>query len=363
MIGGRKAKWAVVGGGHAGQAIAGMLGLQGNTVRLYDVYPELVSAINEKGGIQLQDDLDGFAPISVASTEMGEVLTPDTEYVAVVIPTAFYDSVAEKSAPYLKKDQIVLLFPESTLGAYAFWKKAKECGAADFIPVACNQLIYCCRAWAPGLVNVNGHKEYVGVAAIPASRTSRVVEEMQPFFPQFRGLKNALESSLTNFQAIVHPVPIIMNLSRVENGEDWNAYYDGVTKSIAAFMGKMDEERLNIGRAYGFELDSMVRMYLDMYSYCKGETIYDMMQTCTPYRKIKGWKNLDTRYLYEDLPFSLVPMVALAKLAGVETPHMKAFCEISYMLVGEHLAEGRTFKALGFDRTTKESFVKEIVEG
>ena len=183
------------------------------------------------------------------------------------------------------------------------------------------------------------------------------------FFPQFRGLKNALESSLTNFQAIVHPVPIIMNRSRVENGEEWNAYYDGVSQSIAAFMGKMDEERLNIGRAYGFELDSMVRMYLDMYSYCKGETIYEMMQTCTPYRKIKGWKNLDTRYLYKDLPFSLVPMVALTRLAGVETPHMKAFCEISYMLVGEHQAEGRTFEALGSDRTTKESFVKEIVEG
>lgn len=356
-------KWAVVGGGHAGQAIAGLLGLQGHDVKLYDVYPELVSAINAKGGIQMQDDLNGFAPVTLASTEMKDVLTPDREFVAVVIPTAFYDSVAEKCAPYIKKDQIVLLFPESTLGAYAFWKRAKGCGAEDFIPVACNQLIYCCRAWAPGLVNVNGHKEYVGIAAIPAHKTEYVVEKMRPFFPQMRGLKNALESSLTNFQAIVHPIPLVMNLSRVENKEEWNPYFDGVTKSIAAFMDKVDAERLAIGRAYGFELDGMVTMYRDMYAFCSGETIYDVLQTCSCYRKIQGWKELDTRYLYEDLPYSLVPMIALAKLAGVETPHMEAFRTISYMLVGEYLDEGRTFEALGFDRMTKEQFVREIVNG
>ena len=40
-----KIKWAVVGGGHAGQAIAGTLGLQGHDVKLYDVFQDLVDAI------------------------------------------------------------------------------------------------------------------------------------------------------------------------------------------------------------------------------------------------------------------------------------------------------------------------------
>jgi len=355
-----KVKWAVIGGGHAGQAIAGTLGYQGHEVKLYDVYPDLVAAVNEQGGIRLQDDLVGFAPIALASTKIEEVLTPDIEYVAVVMPTAFYASVAVACAPHLKKDQIVLLFPESTLGAYDFWKRARAAGAAEFLPVACNQLIYCCRAWAPGLVNVNGHKDYVGIAAIPASRTGEAVKKMAPFFPQMQGMKDAIECSLTNFQAIVHPVPVILNVSRIEQKEKWNFYYDGISEHVGAYMDKMDAERLAIARAYGYELPDMVTQYKAMYSYCHGETLCDMVHTCTPYGKIEGQRDLKTRYLYEDLPYSLVPMMALGRLAGVETPYMESFRHFAYLLLGDQMDEGRTFESLGFDRTTKEAFVREI---
>jgi len=356
-----KIKWAVVGGGHAGQAIAGTLGLQGHDVKLYDVFQDLVDAINEKGGITMQDDLNGFAPITLASTDMKEVLTADRQYVAVVLPTAFYASVAEKCAPYLKDDQIVLLFPESTLGAYDFWKKAKASGCeANFIPVAVNQLIYCCRAWDKGLVNVNGHKDYVGIAAIPASKTDYVLKEMKPFFPQMVGMKDALESSFSNYQGIVHPLPIVLNVARIEQKEPWNFYFDGVSPAVAKYMEKMDEERIAVAKAYGYDMPDCIELYKGMYSYCHGETLHDMIHSCMPYGKIKGQSDLGTRYLYEDLPYSLIPVIALGQLAGVPTPYMEGFRQFAYLLLGEYMDEGRNFESLGFDKMTKEEFLKEI---
>ena len=55
-----KPKWAIVGGGNGGQAMAGHLALMDFNVKLYDIIPEKVQAINKNGGINVEGVVQGL---------------------------------------------------------------------------------------------------------------------------------------------------------------------------------------------------------------------------------------------------------------------------------------------------------------
>jgi opine dehydrogenase len=59
-------------------------------------------------------------------------------------------------------------------------------------------------------------------------------------------------------------------------------------------------------------------------------------------------KNMQHRFLLEDIPYGLVPMEELASLGGVATPMCSALVELaSCMLQTDFRQEGRGLKRLG----------------
>ncbi len=69
---------------------------------------------------------------------------------------------------------------------------------------------------------------------------------------------------------------------------------------------------------------------------------------------------LRTRYVLEDIPYSLVALRALAQVAGVETPCMDAIITLGNVILSDVMEEGRTKKALGIDSMTKEELIKYV---
>ena len=94
---GRKIKWAIVGGGNGGQSVAGHLALMGYSVRLYDIFPHTIDAINALGGIKIGGVVEGFGKLELATLNMGEALA-GADVVLVTAPATAHRAIAEKCA-------------------------------------------------------------------------------------------------------------------------------------------------------------------------------------------------------------------------------------------------------------------------
>jgi len=78
---------------------------------------------------------------------------------------------------------------------------------------------------------------------------------------------------------------------------------------------------------------------------------------------IEGPHTVYDRYITEDLPFGLVPMVELGRKLGVSTPLMEAIVNIGSVVCHENFWEtGRTLETLGLADLNKEEMLK-LVEG
>jgi opine dehydrogenase len=177
-------------------------------------------------------------------------------------------------------------------------------------------------------------------------------------FPQMHAGTNVMETSLSNPNAMMHPAPTLLNTSLIESGRDWLYYWDGITPSIGAFVEEMDKERLALARAFGFDLPSIREWYKAAYG-ADGETLSEAVKRNKAYESVKGQTTLLTRYVLEDIPMGLVPMISFGKKFGIEVVRMETIVRLGEMLIAKDLTKGgRTLENLGL----AEMSLKDIVE-
>jgi opine dehydrogenase len=210
-----------------------------------------------------------------------------------------------------------------------------------------NSLLYACRCQEPGVTTIFAVKKELMVAALPATATGQIVELLNSAFPQIYAGSNVMETSLSNPNAMMHPAPTLLNTSLVESEIDWLYYWNGITPSIGAFVEAMDEERLAVARAFGLKMPSILQWYREAYG-VEAETLSEAVKKNMAYAEVKGQKTLLTRYLLEDIPMGLVPMVYLGKMLGLDVERMETVVKLGEMLTNMNLTtSGRTLKNLG----------------
>ncbi len=356
----REVRWAVIGGGNGGQSLSGHLALMGYRVRLFDVVPETLAAIRSSGGIQLDGVVRGFGKIELATDDIAEALE-GADIVAVVTPAVAHGPVARSCAPHLRDGQIVFIHPGATGGALEFRRVIHNENCTARVTIAeSNSLIYACRSPYPGRASILGIKEDLLVSCLPAKETRAAVKLLNQVFPQIRPARNVLETSIGNPNPMMHPGPSILNTSMIESGRDWLYYWDGITPSIGAFVDDMDKERVAIGRAFGIELQTLREWYRTSYG-VMGSSLTEIVRSTKAYAGVKGQKDLRTRYLTEDVPMGLVPMVFLGKLAGVDVARMETVARMAGFLVGEDFfATGRTAETLGLSGLSAQDIIRMV---
>jgi opine dehydrogenase len=343
----KEIRWAIVGGGNGGQSLAGHLGLMGYPVRIYDIFPETIAGIAGQGGIHLDGVVEGFGSVELATTDIQEAIS-GADIVVVVAPATAHRDIAKACAAHLVEGQIVLLHPGATCGALEFRQVLdQEGGAANLAIAETNSLIYACRSPRPGFASIFGIKQDLIVATFPARENPRVLKILQEPFPQIKPGKNVLETSLGNANAVMHPGPTILNTSMIESEHSWRYYLDGITPTIGEFVEDLDRERLNLAKSFGIELTPIREWYRIAYGVV-GDSLSEVVRKNPAYAKIQGQKELRTRYLCEDIPTGLVPMVGLAQLKGVAVDRMELVAKMGgYLLKEDFFASGRTLESLG----------------
>ncbi len=356
---------AVIGAGNGGTAIAAHILSMNGSVNLCDLFPEFLKDIQEKGYINLNynDEVTKVKPTLVTSN-IGEAIK-GVKIIMVVTPAFTHKMIAEACCEFLEDGQIVILNPGRTAGAIEFLHTIRSLGCNKDIIVSESQtLIYSCRKTDGNSVSIYGIKKSVDISSIPGNRINEVIEALTPFYTQFNPVSNVMWTSLSNIGSLFHPIPVLLNIGRIESDErGFKYYWEGISPSVGELIEIIDEERLSVANAYGADIisakDWLVKSY-DTY----GETLYERINNNKAYEEIKAPRNIHVRYVTEDVPTGLVPISELGKVVGVSTPNIDAVIEIASSIYKTNFREtGRSLKNLGINGMFKEDILQYFKTG
>lgn len=349
---------AVLGAGNIAQALAAHLAIAGQEVRLYNRWEAEIIPLREQGGIRLSGALEGFGRLSVVSKDIGEVV-PEAGIVFVAAPAYAHRAMAEACAPWLKEDQVVLLHPGSFGSSLEF---ARHSGNRALLAESAASL-YIARLAGPGAVRVLSVKTGIQIAALPAKNTSEVMERLAPIFPgSIAASSSVLETGINNSQAVIHCPTVLFNFTRVEAGEEW-LFYRGITEGVSNFIEALDTERVALGRALGVQAES-VRQFLERSYSLAGQSMLDTLRSV--YSRgggAKGPVDRNHRYIFEDIPYSLVPWASLGRQLRVPMPATEtiigSFCFASSQ---DFWSLGRTAEGMGLAGLASEEIQRLVRE-
>lgn len=343
----------VIGAGNGGLSIAAWMALKGCCVNLYDKFEETLVDVRNAGGATLKSpSLNGVACFNVVSSDI-EAALAGSEIIMVATPASAHREVAAACAHLLSEGQTVVLNPGRTAGAIEFRKVVKEHAPdAKFTVAEAQSLIFACRKGLHAETSVYKVKQHMPLAALPAAKTGEVVRLLQPWFPQFVAAENVLETSLMNIGSVFHPIPAILNIARIDAGENFEHYMQGISPSVANVLERLDLERTAIAAAMKVKTMGVKVWLEDVYGAKTSDTInlYEAVQRQEQYRGIPAPKDPFSRYISEDVPTGLVPLSELGRIAGVETPLMDAIVILAGSIHKcDYRVSGRNLRSLGLD--------------
>ncbi|MGQ9766463.1 MAG: NAD/NADP octopine/nopaline dehydrogenase family protein [Anaerolineae bacterium] len=362
-----KAHYMVIGAGHGGKAMAAHLALMGFPTVLFNRSPERIAAIAKRGGIELEGyDYDGgnFGRLASVTSDYGEALS-NAEIIMVVTPSSAHRDVAAACAPYLKDGQIIVLNPGRTCGAIEFTKvlRDNQC-RADVTVAEAGTFIYASRSDGPAQARIFRIKEAVPLAALPATRTAAVLDALCPAYPQFIDGGNVLKTSLDNMGAIFHPALTLLNAGWIErtNG-NFQFYIDGVTPSVAHVLEALDRERVTVAAALGIRAQTALE-WLRMAYDATGADLNEAIHNQPGYYGIQAPATLNHRYIFEDVPMSLVPIAALGRRYGVSVRGIDAIIRLACIIHRtDYWRRGRTLDKLGIEELSVSELMRYVEEG
>ena len=282
----------------------------------------------------------------------------------VVVPATAHRDIARACAEHLEDGQVVVLHPGRTGGALEFRKVLDERGCkADITLAEAQTFIYAARVIGPAQSRIFGVKNSIPVAALPAYETPKVLDSLRQAYPQFVPGDNVLKTGLENVAILFHPAVMLCNAGRVEDQPQGFEYYlEGITPSVALFLEALDLERISVAEALGLRA-MPVKTWLYVAYDSVGRNLYEAVRSTLAYKDIMAPASLHNRYLLEDVPTSLVPMISLGEQFGVKTPLMRSIVEIaSTLLERDFWAIGRTTDDMGVTGMDVRE-IRHLVEG
>ena len=360
-------QYTVIGAGHGGKSMAAHLALMGLQVTLYNRTFDHISVIKQRGGIELESAENGprgFGELACATSNMAEALE-DAQVIMVVTPSSAHADIAKVAAPHLKDGQIVILHPGRTCGALEFKKGMLDAGCTADVTIAeAETFIYASRSDGPAQAHIFRIKEAVPLAALPANRTQSVLDAIRPAYPQFIDGINVLNTGMNNMGAIFHPALTLLNAGWIERTHgDYQFYIDGVTQSTARVLEVLDRERVTVASSLGLRART-AQEWLKLAYNTVGEDLNEAIHNQPGYYGIKAPPTLNHRYIFEDVPMSLVPIASLGMRYGVSVRGMESIIRLGSIIHRtDYWRRGRTVEKLGLENLSVSELTNYVNEG
>lgn len=330
----------VCGAGHQGLSMSAHLALNGIQVNLWNRTQKNIQEVLNTGIIHCSGIVNGEAKIARTSTNIADVVA---DFVMITTPSSAYKDIAKILAPYVYSGMVIVLNPGRTFGAIEFAEELKRNGVKDFPQIAETQtIVYTCRKSGKNSTNIFALKKDVEIAAIKGSNIKHIMALMPDCLkPYFKPVKSVALTSLSNIGMVLHCAPVMMNVGWIECEKvEFKYYYDGISKSVAHLLEKIDAERQAVAKAGNFEVESL-KEWLERTYQVTGESLYECIRNNEAYREIDAPPTINSRYIFEDVPNGLVPVETMGIEYGVPTPNITTIInlacsvmDVDYRIIG-----------------------------
>ena len=339
----------IIGAGGIGLSMAAVLLERGHAVKMWTPSGEGTAPFRAGKPLVIDGILKGeFHP--TATTSAQEAIA-GAAVVLIAVPGNGHRTVIDAIAPHLVAGQIVIISSHCSLSALYLSQRLAARGVA--CPIAAwATTVVTGRRKAPGAVNMTTLRKEIDVATVPAGASTQALEACRALFGErFKQSADLLAVSLSNLNPPVHMANSLCNLTRMERGEAW-ANYGCMTDAVGRLIEALDRERLALAASFGLTVRSIqdhMHLSFDLPRGTVGEMAreQDKRRGGMP----PGPTTLDHRYVTEDVPFGLVPLIAIARAARVAVPlHESGVALLDAIYGRDFAAENDLLPALGLER-------------
>jgi opine dehydrogenase len=359
-------KFAVLGSGNGARAWCAQIAAKNYPVMMWEPLEETedFKKIRDEKEMFLEGDISLGGKIAGATTDIAEVMDK-ADYLLVVVPSFAHEPIFRKMIPHLKDGQNVVVVPGNFAG-FRLRKLMKEMGVEKDISISeTASMPYACRIDTYNTVMVYKRKLEMKMGTSPKARNEELINIMNDIFDtyvKFLPADNLLEVDFENINFTLHPFPVILNYGEIEkNGKAFRHYMDGITPMISEKMKKLDEERLEVGKTLGLNLQDVISQLKMYYGKNDANTIYEYVQSDeSPYKDLVG-QSVNGRYITEDVPGVIVPIMLLAERVGMKMPAAELAVKLSSFLHDvDYIKEGTTLEVLGIEDMDIDQIIKLV---
>jgi len=371
---------AVLGAGNGGKMMAAELSTAGWEVNLFEI-PEFakrnLEKIKETGGVEVNIEnapenfefpaggKPGFNKITGKITTNIEKALKDVDLIMLPIPAFARKRFIIEAAPYLKDGQTVIIWP-GYFGALQFASILKNIKVDIDINICeTESLIYACKSSDPtiegglDLISLKDAKKKLNIATFPSNRINNIITDLKGVYPAFQKANNVIQTTIENANPVIHPQSVLLNLYLVERkffpffeqigGGRMQAY--NITPGSASVMESIDNERINIAKALEIDCKPLWET-LKKYYNCSGNNLYEVLLSNKAYQNSLAPTSLKNRFIYEDIPYGLIPLASLGNILKVKVDTINAMCTIASAATGINLwKEGLDIKDIGIEES------------
>jgi len=358
---------AIVGAGIGGVYLAADLGLRGSKIRLHDRDDSRLAEIRARGGLDVEGDRSGFAAVETP-TDLSQAAT-GADVIAVCTGGTYQEGVATGIAASLTDGQTILLIQGNTGGSLVFRRALDRAGCRARIDIAeMDNYPFSCWRLAPTRIKPIVTKKNLQIASFPGNRVDAVFARLGPLFPTAVAAPSIVSTGFMNANAMLHVANCVGNAGKIDRGEAYKFYAEGVTPAVGRLYSAINAERVAIAAALGAEVPTLEDWFARTYN-VRGATLSETCQLLTanadgPYQATGTPSSWTHKYIAEDVPVGLMPMRALAEAAGVPCPAIDAVIRLASILAGTDFgADARTLDRMGLAGMDAATIRQTLAEG
>ena len=310
---------AIIGAGNGGCAAAAQLAQRGFDIRLYGRSRATTAPLSAIGGIEYEGALgDGFAPLALITNDAGAAIA-GADLVLIMAPTHAHEDVARTIAPHVTEQHLVMAAPGHTLLLIPNTIR-KAGGKLGTLLRLVEPAVHLPQERARQDQDHPRRADPLLRLSSPATRSTQRRGAHPEVFPHIEPTPSLLHTVFPYTNAIHHPPALLLNVGRVEStGGDYHHYYDGITPGVGRLIDALDAERIAVAAALGVRIEPLPQFFFRMgYTDAAGRdggTAYDVFHNSEPNRFIKAPATIDHRFLNEDVPYGLVAIAELGRVA------------------------------------------------
>lgn len=275
------------------------------------------------------------------TTDLAEALA-GAAGVIVAVPANRHQIIMDALALLLSPGQQVLVSAELSLsGSYLVRRLGDK--AAEIPVSSLSTTILMGRRTAPASVVVGALRSRCEVSTLPQTQDAAALTFWQSLFgPALVMGDGPLAIALSNLNPPIHMANALCNFTRIEKGEDW-CNYDGITAGVARLIETLDAERLAVATALGLTVRTVEEHYRLSFGFDAGLPLAQMAAMVHQIRKgPPGPTSTETRFVTEDVPYGIVCVEHLARMAGVAAALHTAGIEVFSAIYGRDFRSENT---------------------